>query len=114
MSPAIRRSIMPARTAAPRRSCASSNSLILPPEIRGRIKLVESGEARVEIAGQPPRGAAGEAQGFSLAPRGGERPVRRLAQDRRVVAVGDDQPGAVGAEAVAVERLKPEAGRHRP
>jgi hypothetical protein len=40
--------------------------------------------------------------------------VRRRPDDLGIVAVGDDQAGAIGAEIVAVEGREAEAGRHRP
>ncbi len=46
-----------------------------PRQRRPAAALVEPGEPRIEIAGQPPRGAAGEAQRLGLAPRRGERPA---------------------------------------
>ena len=116
MSPAIRRSIMRGRIRARRRSCASSSAAAPPARARRRTRprlrrSVEPGEPRIEVAGEPARGAAGEAQGLGLAARGGERPVRRLADHLGVVAVGDDQPGAIGAEAV---RRRTARGRSRP
>ena len=49
------------------------------PVRRPAAVLVEAGEARIEIAGQPARGAAGEAQRLGLAAGRGERPARRRA-----------------------------------
>ena len=39
---------------------------------------------------------------------------RRLANHRRVIAIGDDEPGAIIAQAAAVEGREIEAARHRP
>ena len=39
---------------------------------------------------------------------------RRLAQDRGVVAVGDDHARSLGQERFAVQRAMVEPGRHRP
>ena len=113
MPPAIRRAIMPSATRAigemlklietvkpkPAKKPSPAPSL--------KLDISAVAERRVDLRRQPPRGAAGEAQQFGLAPRRRERAVRRLAHDRRVVAVGDDQPGLAGQEALLVAGSRP-------
>ena len=64
------------------------------PSRRGALDRVA--ERRIDLRRQPPRGAARKAQQLGLAPGRGQRPARRLANHRRIVAVGDDQPGSLG------------------
>jgi hypothetical protein len=52
-------------------------------------------------------------QQLGLAPRRRQRPVRRLAHHRGIIAVGDDQPRFAGQVALLLEDSR-EVRRHRP
>ena len=53
--------------------------------------LAALAQRRIDVRRQAPRGAPGETQKFRLASRRGERPMRRVTDDRRIVAVRHDQ-----------------------
>ena len=64
------------------------------------VKLAEAAAG----GGRPARGAAREGERAALADMRGQRIGPRLAHDRGVVAIRDDQPGAFGQERRAVDR----------
>ena len=63
---------------------------------------------------QPPRGAAGEGECLALARSGAIAVARRIAQDRRIIAIGHDQPGAFGQHARANRTGRSRNRRARP
>ena len=72
--------------------------------------LVAVAERRIDLRRQPARGAAGEAQ--QLPPCAAPAPAAgaRLAHDRRVIAVGDDQPGRARAGSAPPRGMRASGG----
>src|SRR6185503_3729050 len=78
------------------------------------VPLAPGRAPRIEPDQLPTQCGAREPFGFDLAPRGGERPARRGADDLGVVLVGDDYPAALGPELGALEAGAIEFGRQAP
>ena len=86
--------------------CAESHRPPVPPRLRERREndLIQPRQPGIQVSRQPARGAAGEAQCLGLAAWPGERAVGRGANHLGIVAIGDDQAGAIGPEPLALER----------
>src|SRR5438309_7039490 len=90
LRPAIRRAIMP--SGIRERATSSSSSRTRSRNRRLQPRLSKLAQGRIHLRRQPPRRPAGEPQQFRFSPRRSERPVSGFANDRGVIAVGDDEP----------------------